>query len=181
MSGLQAAACRLSALAAALWVGARLRAIRARHHPAKQLFRRGEGAGRHESAIDRLSTRGYLAGGEMLPVNRPTWQAMRLSRNAQLGSPGAGRIPRALRRQRCRSAELAGHAWSATCRCRAGGPMMTGHAPHQIGLDADIWLTPMPSREFYPAGARGHLRHDDRAQGPARRRSSGCGRPRLSR
>ena len=27
-----------------------------------------------------------------------------------------------------------------------GGPMLTGHASHQIGLDADIWLTPMPAR-----------------------------------
>ena len=27
-----------------------------------------------------------------------------------------------------------------------GGPMLTGHASHQIGLDADIWLTPMPNR-----------------------------------
>ena len=26
-----------------------------------------------------------------------------------------------------------------------GGPMLTGHASHQIGLDADIWLTPMPA------------------------------------
>jgi penicillin-insensitive murein endopeptidase len=25
-----------------------------------------------------------------------------------------------------------------------GGPMLTGHASHQIGLDADIWFTPMP-------------------------------------
>ena len=29
-----------------------------------------------------------------------------------------------------------------------GGPMSSGHASHQIGLDADIWLTPMPKREF---------------------------------
>ncbi len=29
-----------------------------------------------------------------------------------------------------------------------GGPMMTGHASHQIGLDADIWLTPMPERKL---------------------------------
>ena len=29
-----------------------------------------------------------------------------------------------------------------------GGPMMTGHASHQVGLDADIWLTPMPNREL---------------------------------
>jgi penicillin-insensitive murein DD-endopeptidase len=29
-----------------------------------------------------------------------------------------------------------------------GGPMITGHASHQIGLDVDIWLTPMPGREL---------------------------------
>jgi penicillin-insensitive murein DD-endopeptidase len=29
-----------------------------------------------------------------------------------------------------------------------GGPMFTGHASHQVGLDADIWLTPMPNREL---------------------------------
>jgi penicillin-insensitive murein endopeptidase len=27
-----------------------------------------------------------------------------------------------------------------------GGPMITGHSSHQIGLDVDIWLTPMPDR-----------------------------------
>ena len=29
-----------------------------------------------------------------------------------------------------------------------GGPMLTGHASHQVGLDADIWLTPMPGRRL---------------------------------
>ena len=29
-----------------------------------------------------------------------------------------------------------------------GGPMLTGHGSHQIGLDADIWLTPMPGRRL---------------------------------
>jgi penicillin-insensitive murein endopeptidase len=29
-----------------------------------------------------------------------------------------------------------------------GGPMLTGHASHQIGLDADVWLTPMPARRL---------------------------------
>ena len=28
--------------------------------------------------------------------------------------------------------------------------MMTGHGSHQIGLDADIWLTPMPPRTLSP-------------------------------
>jgi penicillin-insensitive murein DD-endopeptidase len=26
--------------------------------------------------------------------------------------------------------------------------MITGHASHQVGLDADIWLTPMPPRKL---------------------------------
>src|SRR5688500_19369758 len=26
--------------------------------------------------------------------------------------------------------------------------MLTGHASHQIGLDADVWLTPMPDRRL---------------------------------
>jgi penicillin-insensitive murein DD-endopeptidase len=26
--------------------------------------------------------------------------------------------------------------------------MITGHASHQVGLDADVWLTPMPRREL---------------------------------
>jgi penicillin-insensitive murein DD-endopeptidase len=35
-----------------------------------------------------------------------------------------------------------------------GGPMITGHESHQIGLDADIWLTPMPDRWQGPELAR---------------------------
>ena len=29
-----------------------------------------------------------------------------------------------------------------------GGPLLAGHASHQVGLDVDIWFTPMPSREL---------------------------------
>jgi penicillin-insensitive murein endopeptidase len=29
--------------------------------------------------------------------------------------------------------------------------MLTGHGSHQVGLDADIWLTPMPDRRLSPA------------------------------
>jgi penicillin-insensitive murein endopeptidase len=29
-----------------------------------------------------------------------------------------------------------------------GGPMFTGHWSHQVGLDADLWLTPMPDHEL---------------------------------
>jgi penicillin-insensitive murein endopeptidase len=29
-----------------------------------------------------------------------------------------------------------------------GGPMISGHVSHQIGLDADVWFTPMPNHEL---------------------------------
>ena len=51
-----------------------------------------------------------------------------------------------------------------------GGPMVSGHASHQIGLDVDIWLDadarPAAERE----GAGGDLR-DRRRRSPARTRS----------
>ena len=32
-----------------------------------------------------------------------------------------------------------------------GGPMATGHASHQIGLDVDVWLDPMPDHTLSDA------------------------------
>jgi len=47
-----------------------------------------------------------------------------------------------------------------------GGPALTGHASHQIGLDADIWLTPMPdhllSREEREETSATMMVRDDR-------------------
>ena len=31
-----------------------------------------------------------------------------------------------------------------------GGPLLSGHSSHQIGLDVDIWFTPMPDHELSP-------------------------------
>ena len=31
-----------------------------------------------------------------------------------------------------------------------GGPMLSGHSSHQIGLDVDIWFTPVPDHELSP-------------------------------
>ena len=39
-----------------------------------------------------------------------------------------------------------------------GGPMITGHASHQIGLDADIWLTPMPDHKLSREEREMHVR-----------------------
>lgn len=89
-------------------------------------------------------SRGCLAGAMALPVDGSSWQVMRLSRNRNWGSP---KLVDFLER-------LAGLApavgWNGLLvgdlSQPRGGPMKTGHASHQIGLDADIWLTPMPNR-----------------------------------
>ena len=57
-----------------------------------------------------------------------------------------------------------------------GGPMLTGHASHQVGLDADIWLTPMPDRAADRAGARGPVGHLDAGGGRGVGRSEGVDR-----
>jgi penicillin-insensitive murein endopeptidase len=32
--------------------------------------------------------------------------------------------------------------------------MLSGHASHQVGLDADVWLTPMPNRKLSPRSGK---------------------------
>ena len=39
-------------------------------------------------------------------------------------------------------------SWSATWDSRAAARRSAGHASHQIGLDADVWLTPMPDHRL---------------------------------
>ena len=92
-------------------------------------------------------SKGCLAGGEELPVNGPNWQVMRLSRNRNWGHPA---LIAFLTRFAPTAAEASG--WPGILigdmSQPRGGPMLTGHASHQIGLDVDIWLTPMPAREL---------------------------------
>lgn len=91
-------------------------------------------------------TRGCLAGGVALPINGPGWQVMRLSRNRNWGHPALLSYLEHL----AKDARLIG--WPGLLigdlAQPRGGPMLTGHSSHQIGLDADIWLTPMPNRLF---------------------------------
>ncbi|RUU51161.1 penicillin-insensitive murein endopeptidase, partial [Mesorhizobium sp. M2C.T.Ca.TU.009.01.2.1] len=78
------------------------------------------------------------------PMDGPTWEVMRPSRNRRWGHPAMI----ALIEKLSRDAQADG--WPGLLvgdiSQPRGGPMMTGHASHQIGLDADIWLTPMPRR-----------------------------------
>lgn len=114
--------------------------------PAKQLF----GAVSDPAPLAARSigsyARGCLAGADLLPVNGPTWQVMRLSRNRNWGNPALVGFLEHL------AAKAPSVGWNGLLvgdmSQPRGGPMSSGHASHQIGLDADIWLTPMPKREL---------------------------------
>ena len=115
--------------------------------PAKQVFGALKDPAPMAARAIGFYSKGCLAGGEALPVNGKTWQAMRLSRNRNWGHP---RLVAFLERF---SAEVPTvSTWPGILvgdmAQPRGGPMLSGHASHQIGLDADIWLTPMPRREF---------------------------------
>jgi penicillin-insensitive murein endopeptidase len=82
--------------------------------------------------------KGCAAGMMELPETGPTWQAMRLSRNRNFGQPVMIQFLMDL------SAEAAAMGWGkglyiGDISQPRGGPMTSGHASHQIGLDADIW------------------------------------------
>jgi penicillin-insensitive murein endopeptidase len=113
--------------------------------PAKQLFgRKVEPSTQQPQAIG-FYAKGCLAGGAELPVTGPTWQVMRLSRNRNWGHPELVALVERLSARVHRVAGWPGLLIGDMAQPR-GGPMITGHASHQIGLDADIWLTPMPNR-----------------------------------
>ncbi|WP_425353798.1 penicillin-insensitive murein endopeptidase [Ancylobacter gelatini] len=115
--------------------------------PAKQIFGAARGPADLSSRAIGFYSKGCLSGAVMLPVNGQTWQAMRLSRNRNWGHPRlvdfierfAAKVPKV--------SQWPGILVGDMAQPR-GGPMLSGHASHQIGLDADIWLTPMPRREF---------------------------------
>jgi penicillin-insensitive murein DD-endopeptidase len=83
----------------------------------------------------------------LLPIiNGPDWQVMRLSRNRNWGHPV---LIRFLERYaaRAKAAGWPGLLVGDMAQSR-GGPMVNGHASHQIGLDVDVWLTPMRDRQL---------------------------------
>jgi penicillin-insensitive murein endopeptidase len=88
--------------------------------------------------------KGCMAGGAMLPVDGEAWQAMRLSRNRNWGLPVLvdflERFAGDLKTKENWPGLLIGDMSQPR-----GGPMLTGHASHQIGLDADIWYMAMPA------------------------------------
>lgn len=89
--------------------------------------------------------KGCLAGGKPLEINGPGWQVMRLSRNRNWAHPNLIALVERLARESTAAKEWSGLLVGDMSQPR-GGPMISGHSSHQVGLDADIWLTPMPDR-----------------------------------
>ncbi|MBX4929442.1 penicillin-insensitive murein endopeptidase [Rhizobium binae] len=87
--------------------------------------------------------KGCMAGAVALPTDGPTWQAMRLSRNRRWGNPVTIALLERFSQDAAKYAGWPGILVGDIAQPR-GGPMPSGHASHQIGLDADVWLTPMP-------------------------------------
>jgi penicillin-insensitive murein DD-endopeptidase len=94
--------------------------------------------------------RGCLEGAVELPADGPNWQVMRPSRDRAWGHPALISFIERLAAKMPTAAGWPGLLIGDIAQPR-GGPMLTGHGSHQIGLDADIWLTPMPNRRLSPA------------------------------
>jgi penicillin-insensitive murein endopeptidase len=113
--------------------------------PAKKLFGRQKLPANVQARSIGSYARGCLAGAKSVPVNGPAWQVMRLSRNRNWGHPDLVALVERLANEARAAGEWNGLLVGDLSQPR-GGPMLTGHASHQIGLDADVWLTPMPDR-----------------------------------
>ncbi|MBX9458171.1 MAG: penicillin-insensitive murein endopeptidase [Rhizobium sp.] len=113
--------------------------------PAKQLFGKITLPSKQRAMPLGFYAKGCLAGGIAIPVDGPAWQVIHLSRNRRWGTPEMIALVERLARE-----SRAEDGWNGLMigdiSQPRGGPMLSGHASHQIGLDADIWLTPMPSR-----------------------------------
>lgn len=91
-------------------------------------------------------SKGCFAGGVAIPMEGSTWEVMRPSRNRRWGHPAMIALIEKLSR------DAVAIGWPGLLlgdiSQPRGGPMTTGHASHQIGLDADIWFTPMPAQRL---------------------------------
>jgi penicillin-insensitive murein DD-endopeptidase len=118
--------------------------------PAKRLFGRQKNAADLKARAIGTYAKGCLAGAKAIAINGDAWQVMRLSRNRMWGHPDLINLVEDLGIKAKAAGEWNGLLVGDISQPR-GGPMLTGHASHQIGLDADIWLTPMPDKTYSQA------------------------------
>jgi penicillin-insensitive murein endopeptidase len=119
----------------------------AQERPAKELFGAMPLPAERKAEPIGFYSRGCLSGGVQLPPDGPYWQAMRLSRNRQWGLPILVDFVETLARDAATLDGWPGLLVGDMAQPR-GGPMLSGHASHQTGLDVDIWVDPMPDRRL---------------------------------
>lgn len=86
---------------------------------------------------------GCLSGANTLPLDGPGYQVMRPSRNRYYGQPSTLQFIQNL--GKTLSAFNSGVLIGDISQPR-GGPMVNGHASHQIGLDVDVWFWTHPQQ-----------------------------------
>lgn len=108
---------------------------------AKQLFGAKPTGSAQNSAAYGSYAKGCLSGGAELAETGPTWQAMRLSRNRNWGHPDVIDYIQTLSAKAAQQPGWNGLYIGDISQPR-GGPMLSGHRSHQMGLDVDIWMRP---------------------------------------
>lgn len=113
---------------------------------AKDVFGAAPGPTGGAAAAIGFYSKGCVSGAVELPESGPSWQVMRLSRNRNWGHPQLVNFLIGL----SQAAQQAGWPglYIGDMSQPRGGPMVTGHASHQMGLDADIWLLPPQSLQL---------------------------------
>lgn len=109
--------------------------------PARLMFGHVDAASDGRARVYGGYARGCVSGAEQLPETGDTWQAMRLARNRNWSHPDTLDFVQDLSRFAATQPGWAGLYIGDMSQPR-GGPMLTGHASHQSGLDADIWMLP---------------------------------------
>lgn len=116
---------------------------------AKDVFGRVGGPTAGNAVAVGTYNKGCFNGGAQLPQSGPTWQAMRLSRNRNWGHPELVNFLIGLSQAATKMGWRG--LYVGDMSQPRGGPMLTGHASHQLGLDADIWMLPPSSLNLSPA------------------------------
>lgn len=116
-------------------------------NPAKQVFGRESEPSAGPPHVYGFYSRGCIAGARALPLDGPDWEVMRPSRNRFYGHPALLAFVERLAERVRATTSYPGILVGDMAQPR-GGPMLGGHASHQIGLDVDVWLRPMPERRL---------------------------------
>ena len=112
--------------------------------PAKKVFSsETEPAANMKPRAIGFYNKGCMAGGVELPMDGPAWQVIRPSRNRNWGHPDLIALVERLAVDAKEKDGWNGLVVGDISQPR-GGPMPSGHASHQVGLDADIWFNQMP-------------------------------------